>query len=209
MQIYSLAIIKHQSDHHDLIMDIRYLLEKEPWRFRSTIKQTITFLTRTLSERVPHCTLNQIHEEIMGKVYVCHITVRSDSYGYAIITDEKYPVRLIIKIFGHLDQIIDKNKELLDKTVENKDKFKKKEYLNLPEIKPILDHFSNPEETDKILKVKKSLEETKVVMFDTIEKVLERGVKIEDLVKKSDDLNNQSKLFLLQTKKLNRCCVIL
>ena len=42
----------------------------------------------------------------------------------------------------------------------------------------------------------------------TIEAVLERGVKLDDLVKGSADLSSQSKLFYTQAKKTNSCCVI-
>ena len=42
----------------------------------------------------------------------------------------------------------------------------------------------------------------------TIDGVLERGVKLDQLVDKSNDLSNQSKMFYKQAKKTNACCVI-
>jgi len=46
-------------------------------------------------------------------------------------------------------------------------------------------------------------------MHETIEKVLERGEKIDDLVAKSDGLSAQSKMFYQQAKKQNSCCVVM
>lgn len=42
----------------------------------------------------------------------------------------------------------------------------------------------------------------------TIDSVLERGVKLDNLVERSNDLSAQSKMFYKQAKKTNSCCVI-
>ena len=46
------------------------------------------------------------------------------------------------------------------------------------------------------------------IMIDNVEKILERGEKIEDLVKRSEYLSKSSKDFYRRSKKLNRCCSI-
>ena len=43
----------------------------------------------------------------------------------------------------------------------------------------------------------------------TIETVLQRGEKLEDLVERSGELSAQSKLFYKQAKRANSCCVII
>lgn len=48
------------------------------------------------------------------------------------------------------------------------------------------------------MKIQKELDETKIVLHKTIESVLERGEKIDNLVAKSDGLSSQSKLFYQQ-----------
>ena len=45
------------------------------------------------------------------------------------------------------------------------------------------------------MKIQKELDETKITLHETIESVLHRGEKIDDLVAKSDGLSNQSKMF--------------
>lgn len=54
--------------------------------------------------------------------------------------------------------------------------------------------------------LKEEVEETKVVLHNTIQSVLDRGEKLDDLVAASEGLSNQSKLFYTQARKMNKCC---
>ncbi|KAK1426377.1 hypothetical protein QVD17_15048 [Tagetes erecta] len=63
---------------------------------------------------------------------------------------------------------------------------------------------AHPEEIDKIAKVKAQVSEVKGVMLDNIEKVLDRGEKIELLVDKTDNLRNQANDFKKQGTKMKR-----
>ncbi|KAJ0369310.1 hypothetical protein COL154_002196 [Colletotrichum chrysophilum] len=67
--------------------------------------------------------------------------------------------------------------------------------LALPELKEYLTKYQDPQQADSILKIQKELDETKIVLHKTIQSVLERGEKIDDLVAKSDGLSSQSKMF--------------
>jgi len=51
------------------------------------------------------------------------------------------------------------------------------------------------------MRVQQELDETKVVLHKTIESVLQRGEKLDQLVERSDALNAQSKLFYRTAKK--------
>ena len=59
---------------------------------------------------------------------------------------------------------------------------------------------------DKILKVQNQLVETKEELMKTIVLVLDRGERIDDLIKKTDDLKGRSIIFRDRAKKLNKCC---
>jgi len=77
------------------------------------------------------------------------------------------------------------------------------QYTGLPEL---LAKWQNPRDADAMTRVQEEVEETKVILHSTIQSVLERGEKLDDLVEKSDALSAQSKLFYTQARKMNKCC---
>lgn len=64
----------------------------------------------------------------------------------------------------------------------------------------------DPAAADKLTKIQRDLDDTKVVLHQTIESMLERGEKLENLVDKSNDLSMASQMFMKQAKKTNSCC---
>lgn len=59
-------------------------------------------------------------------------------------------------------------------------------------LKELMEHYtSHPEEASKVSKVQKQVSEVKGVMMDNIEKVLDRGEKIDLLVDKTSNLRSQ------------------
>ena len=56
---------------------------------------------------------------------------------------------------------------------------------------------------DKIEKLNSQLSETKEILCQAIDKVLQRGEKLDDLVEKSTKLSSQSKLFDKEARKAN------
>ena len=59
---------------------------------------------------------------------------------------------------------------------------------------------------DKLTKIQRDLDDTKVVLHQTIESMLNRGEKLENLVDKSSDLSMASQMFYKQARKTNSCC---
>jgi hypothetical protein len=70
--------------------------------------------------------------------------------------------------------------------------------LQMPELKPMIDKYQDPTQADNIAKIQKELDETKVILHNTVESVLARGEKLDDLVAKSEGLSMQSKMFYTQ-----------
>jgi hypothetical protein len=74
--------------------------------------------------------------------------------------------------------------------------------LEMPEFKPMIDKYQDPTQADNIAKIQKELDETKVILHNTVESVLARGEKLDDLVAKSEGLSMQSKMFYTQVNAL-------
>eukprot|EP01114_Cavostelium_apophysatum_P001559 TRINITY_DN1135_c0_g1_i1.p1 TRINITY_DN1135_c0_g1~~TRINITY_DN1135_c0_g1_i1.p1 ORF type:complete len:272 (+),score=49.25 TRINITY_DN1135_c0_g1_i1:187-1002(+) len=67
-----------------------------------------------------------------------------------------------------------------------------------------IDFFSNDRNADQITKVKGEIEDAKAIMVKNIDKVLERGERIEMLVSKTEDLHQQSQSFKKKSTQLKR-----
>lgn len=155
----------------------------------------LTFVARTLSARVKGMQVVE-HEG-----YHCHVIMQTDGIGGIAVCDSEYPSRVAFTMLKELvGDIQTAEPRWRAVTVDNSVKFAK--------VEESLKKYQHPEEVDKILKIHTDLEETKEVLHQTIDAVLERGTKLEDLVTKSDDLSAQSKMFYKQAKKTNSCCVI-
>ncbi|KAI3411669.1 uncharacterized protein J3R85_017710 [Psidium guajava] len=74
-----------------------------------------------------------------------------------------------------------------------------------PKLKEHMQYCADhPEEISKLSKVKAQVSEVKGVMMENIEKVLDRGEKIELLVDKTDNLRSQAQDFRQQGTKMRR-----
>ena len=78
-----------------------------------------------------------------------------------------------------------------------------------PESSQNPNSWQNPNNGDSISQAQRELVETKTILHKTIESVLERGEKIDNLVAKSEGLSASSKMFYSQAKKQNSCCVVM
>merc|ERR1711998_230492 len=73
----------------------------------------------------------------------------------------------------------------------------------------LLKQFQDPSQADQLTKIMHELEQTNMVLHETIEAALERGQKIDALVDKSNDLSGSSKMFYKTAKKQNQCCTFM
>lgn len=126
--------------------------------------------------------------------YTFHAYGRTEGVAGIIISDHEYPA-----LVAH---------QLLSKVVDEfLSKYPRSAYANLaenapqlpfPELQDYIVKYQDPQQADSIMKIQKELDETKIVLHKTIESVLERGEKIDNLVAKSDGLSKQSKMFYTQ-----------
>lgn len=65
--------------------------------------------------------------------------------------------------------------------------------------------YQDPYNVDPMMKLEKDIDETKIILHQSIEAVLERDEKLHDLVAKSEELSEGSKLFYKTVPKQG-CC---
>jgi len=154
-------------------------------------------VTRRLLEKLPP-------NEISKKTYVYdrhlfHFIV-DDGMVYLCMTDEEFGRRVP---FAFLEDI--KNRFIA--TYGNRGKTAPLYGMNEDFARILqnqMNYFSNTQNVDKISKAKQDIDELKSVMVENIEKVLQRGDRIELLVDKTEQLEGQAIQFKKQSTALKR-----
>lgn len=164
---------------------------------RASVGEFMTFFSKTLAERTDAGNRTSVEE----KEYVCHVHSRQDGMVCIVIADKEYPVRVA---FSLITRVVD----------EFETKYPAGTWTGnpsdtpFPQLNDLLVKYQKPEAADSLTKVQRDLDDTKVILRTTMEHVLERGEKMDDLVSKSENLSGASKMFYKTAKKANSCCTI-
>lgn len=165
---------------------------------RGTVAEFMDFTSGVLVERAVTGSRSCVKQE----QYNCFVFVRHDKLSGVLVTDMEYPQRvaftLLLKILEEFCAIVPQNNwpSMKEKSMPTFDK-KLAEYLA---------KYQDPKQADSMTRLEADLDETKVILYDTIEKMLDRGEKLDDLVAKSDNLSDASKMFYKSARKTNQCC---
>ncbi|OQR70693.1 synaptobrevinYKT6-like [Tropilaelaps mercedesae] len=150
---------------------------------RSSAAEFMKFTSSVVVERTQLSTRTTIKE---GE-YMCHCYSRSDGLSGVLISDHEYPNRVAHTFISKiLDDFAAKH---------SPGTWSSGAMLTLPGLDAQLAKYQNPNQADAMSRIQADLDETKIILHNTIEAVLERGEKLDDLVAKSDDLSAQSKMF--------------
>eukprot|EP01087_Luapelamoeba_hula_P024850 TRINITY_DN960_c0_g1_i1.p1 TRINITY_DN960_c0_g1~~TRINITY_DN960_c0_g1_i1.p1 ORF type:complete len:219 (-),score=37.03 TRINITY_DN960_c0_g1_i1:276-932(-) len=122
----------------------------------------------------------------------------SDGLLFLCMSDEQFPRRIA---FAFLDDIKTRFLAVYKSTYKNAIAFAMNEEFSRV-LKRQMEYFSYDPSVDKISMVTKKVDETKKVMVENIERVLDRGEKIELLVSRTEQLQDQSYKFASESKKL-------
>lgn len=76
-----------------------------------------------------------------------------------------------------------------------------------PVLKSRMEYFNTNPNADSIMKVQNQIESVKDIMIENIDRVLERGEKIELLVDKTDRLNQQAFNFEKSSRSLKNAMI--
>lgn len=88
--------------------------------------------------------------------------------------------------------------------------FNQDENLGIKDIIIKFEEFQEPSKVDKLTKAIEEVDKTKVVLHDSVKKLLERQGDLDDLVAKSKDLSEASKQFYKSSKKMDKkCCQLI
>jgi len=157
------------------------------------------FFSKTVVER----TQQGQRQSVQESSYTFHSYNRggAEQLGAIMITDQEYPVR---PAFSLLQKVLDEFATAVPKTG-----YSNPSSISFPQLQAYLEKYQDPKQADAIMRVQQELDETKIILHKTIESVLERGTKLDDLVDRSNALSASSKMFYKKAKQQNSCCIIM
>jgi synaptobrevin family protein YKT6 len=180
MKLYSILLFQKAKENLE-IRNEGYNLSHVSFFYRRTIKEFIVFYSKIVAQNIQNQKICVIEKEYK----IC--AENKNDFTVVVATDKEYPDRAIFSI---IDSVW---KEM------NKD-------INLNKM---VDKYQDPCEVDKIMKIQRDIDTTKMVMLDAVDKILQRGEKIDDLILKSQDLSDSSKEFHKKAEKMNSWCCVL
>ncbi|CAH1183434.1 unnamed protein product [Phaedon cochleariae] len=163
---------------------------------RTSVQEFMSFFCKTIVER----TIPASRQSVKEGEYLCHVYVRADNLAGVVISDHEYPSRVSHTL---LTRILD---EFAEKVPSSGWPDLQENRVAFPQLNVYLSKYQNPREADALTKIHEDLDETKIILHNTIQAVLERGEKLDDLVSKSEGLSIQSKAFYKTARKTNSCC---
>lgn len=151
----------------------------------NSVKQFATFISKTVAKRVELGQRSSVEHE----GYHVHVHVRSNGLASVAVCDKEYPSRVAFTLLMKMQEdFINAHSEAKWMSTANE--------LGFAPLDDMITKYQDPHEADAIMRIQKDLDETKIILHKTIDSVLERGVKLDNLVEKSTDLSAQSKMYV-------------
>jgi synaptobrevin family protein YKT6 len=196
MRLFSLVVL-FKGDPSAHILKAGYDLSSISFFQRGTAQEFISFTAKILTER----TSIGARQSVKEAEYYCHVFVRGDSLAGVCISDHEYPPRvahtMIIRVLEDFAGQVSPQEWTVGTEVATKFNGQLETYLG---------RFQDPAKSDATSRLQADLDDTKIILHNTIEAVLQRGEKLDDLVDKSEALTLQSKAFYKTARKTNSCC---
>ncbi|XP_047508304.1 synaptobrevin homolog YKT6 [Pieris napi] len=195
VKVYGLVVL-YKGVTSATILKAAYDLQSFSFFQRSSVQEFMTFVSKTIVERTHQASRQSVKEgEYMVQVYV-----RADNLAGVLISDHEYPNRVAHTLITKL--LDDFSAKVPVATWQTGDETT----IDFPVLPQYLAKYQDPKEADALTKIQNDLDETKIILHDTIKAVLERGEKLDDLVEKSNSLSMHSKAFYKTARKTNSCC---
>ncbi|KDD73309.1 hypothetical protein H632_c2316p0 [Helicosporidium sp. ATCC 50920] len=198
-KLTSIFILKYESPERDaLVLGSAHDLSSFGFFQRSTVREMLTFVSRTVARKTQ---VGQ-RQSVKHDDYLCHAYNRDGLVG-VVFANQAYPVRAgfcaVSKVLE--DFLAQQGDAWRGATADST------EGDSL--LEGALTKFQDPAAADKLTKIQNDLDETKIILHQTIENVLDRGEKLDKLVDKSADLSLASQMFYKQARKANSCCTFM
>jgi synaptobrevin family protein YKT6 len=156
---------------------------------RSNVSEGIDFISKLVIERI----VPGIYEFISHNDYKICAYANGEGHSCIAIVDTTYPNKIACKLI----------KDVLGNVhIFTKYEIEKK----LQELMYKYENISKLDHTDII---NNEIDETKDILYRTIDSLMKRGESLDELVNRTTELSKSSKIFYKKASKMNSCCIIL
>ncbi|RKP03391.1 hypothetical protein CXG81DRAFT_9533 [Caulochytrium protostelioides] len=197
MKVFTLAIAQ-QGGKPINVLASAFELSTFGYFQRGSIEEFMNFFVATVTER----TAAGVRQTIEENNFVGHVMARNDGLTGVMVTDAEYPTRAA---FSLLNRVLDEFCQKCPRTTWSQLKAANTA-THYPELKAHLVTAQDPKAADPFMRVQAEINDTKAVLHKTMEDLLQRGERLDELVNRSDALSTQSKMFYKTAKKTNSCC---
>lgn len=195
VKLYALCVF-YKGPTEGKLLKSAYDLQTFSFFQRGAVQEFMGFASKTIVERTQPASRQSVKQD----AYMCHVYVRADNLGAVLIADHEYPQRVAHTL---LTKVLD---DFTAKIPAEQWPTGTESSIGFTQLPAYLSKYQDPREADALTKMQNDLDETKIILKNTIEAVLERGEKLDDMVIKSENLSIQSKAFYKTAKKTNSCC---
>ncbi|XP_033332638.2 YKT6 v-SNARE homolog [Megalopta genalis] len=195
VKLYALSIL-YKKPTSAIALKAAYDVESFSFFQRGSVKEFMCFVSKTIVER----TQISFRQSVKEGDYMCHVYVRGDNLAAVLISDHEYPRRVAHTL---ITKVMD---EFTMKYPISTWESLSEAMTDFSQLNLYLAKYQNPNEADAFTKMQNDLDDTKIILHNTLEAVLQRGEKLDDLVSKSEGLSAQSKAFYKTARKTNSCC---
>merc|ERR1712146_817297 len=217
MKIYSMSIWRQNGEDVPAVQLTQEVdFSDFSFFYRAKVEEMGNFVGRTIVERTPE----GARQAVSHDNYVVYCRARPGGLAAAVLCDNEYDQRVA---FGCCEQILDAFTEQYPSEWKS---CSEELTMQCPAIAEYLVKFqvSNPlgqadklswmaskdiREADKITQINAELDDVKEVLQRSIDQVLQRGEKLDDVIAKSEDLSNESKAYLNSSQNATSCCTLL
>lgn len=170
---------------------------------RSSVTEMFTFFARTFANNQNLAVGARTSVKQQG--FQCHMYISPSGVTAVCYADDEYPARVA---FGYLSKLCEDFAQATGGQYPSATEDECVRTFQAQHMK-LITQFQDPSQADQLTRIMNELEQTKLVLHETIEAALERGQKIDDLIVKSNDLSGSSKMFYKTAKKQNQCCTFM
>lgn len=200
MRILSMHVL-HKRGEKSIFLRSAYQVDFAGFLKKGFVKEHLNFGARTtINKLVKGETIRLDLPELENTIIFAHINDKG--LGTVIICDKDYPESAAVKI------LLELQKKFLDfYSMDLFEKYVGDQEMKFPEIETMIVKYQDPKEADKLIKIESELAEIQGMLHKTMNDLLDRGEKLDDLMKQSEDISNMAYNFYSNAKKTNqKCC---